>query len=63
MSIIMEEQENIENLEEEMYVWTVKEYDKHERSKRWYIIAISLALALLMLAFFTGNFLFAVIII
>lgn len=63
MSIIMEEQENIENLEEEMYAWTVKEYDKHVRSKRWYIIAISLALALLLLAFFTGNFLFAVIII
>ncbi|MDO8260334.1 MAG: hypothetical protein Q7T50_02410 [Candidatus Magasanikbacteria bacterium] len=63
MSIIMEAQEVENNLEEETISWQVKEYDKHDRSKRWYIIAISLALALLMFAFFSGNFLFAVIII
>jgi len=63
MSIIMEELEIEDNYEEEVISWQVKEYDKHDRSKRWYIIAICLALALLMFAFFTSNFLFAVIII
>lgn len=63
MSIFMENQEKEENLEEELITWSVKEYDKHERSKRWYIIAISLTLGLLLFSFLTANFLFAVIII
>lgn len=63
MSIFMQEEQNQDNLEEERIAWHVKEYDKHERSKRWYIVAISLTLALLLFAFFTANFLFAVIIV
>jgi hypothetical protein len=59
----MNTQEQQENLEEEVISWRVDEYDKHDRSKRWYIVAISLTLALLLIAFFTANFLFAVIII
>lgn len=63
MSIFMPEEKSQNNLEEEKIVWRVKEYDKHERSKTWYLVAISLTLALLLFSFFTANFLFAVIII
>ncbi len=43
--------------------WQVEEFDKHERSKNWYIAAITVAFVLMLFAFLTGNFLFAVIII
>jgi len=48
---------------EEIFNWKVPEHEKHERPKSWYIGAGITALALLLFAFFTGNFLFAVIII
>jgi hypothetical protein len=51
------------NLGEEIMVWTVPEYEKHERSSAWYIVAGVMAIALLIYCFFTANFLFAVIII
>ncbi|MCK5061620.1 hypothetical protein KAR28_03650 [Candidatus Parcubacteria bacterium] len=43
--------------------WHVTEYEKYERSKKWYITAIAVAFLSMLFAFFTGNFLFAVIII
>ncbi len=43
--------------------WIVPEYETHERSKNWYILSSITALLLLLFAFFTANFLFAVIII
>ena len=43
--------------------WKVPEYDKHNRDKGWYIISSLVAFALLIYAFFSGNFLFAVIVI
>jgi len=67
MSIAMADQIEVQaeqgDLGDAHFSWFVNEYDKHERSKRWYIVAISLALVLLLFAFFTSNFLFAVIII
>jgi len=47
----------------EIISWKVPEYEKHERSRNWYIIITGLALLLLIYSFFSGNFLFAVIII
>ena len=52
-----------ENYSKEYFSWETPEYEKHERTKLWYIEAIIIALLLLLFAFLTGNFLFAVIII
>jgi len=43
--------------------WKIPEYREHERSKKWYIIAIAIMALLLLYAIFTANFLFAVILI
>lgn len=43
--------------------WKIPEYDKHVRSKSWYIVASAVALLLLFYAFMSANFLFAVIIV
>ncbi len=48
---------------DEIMGWKVPEYEKHERTKSWYIIATTVALLLLLFSFVTLNFLFAVIII
>jgi len=48
---------------DEIIGWTVSEYDKHERTKGWYITASIVALLLLFYSFMSANFLFAVIII
>jgi len=56
------EQEKID-YGQELFSWSVPEYEKHERTKAWYIISIIATLILLFFAFFTYNFLFAVIII
>jgi hypothetical protein len=41
----------------------VPEYDKHERNRNWYIISAIVGLIFLIYSFFSGNFLFAAIII
>ena len=51
------------NLGKEIMSWPVLEYEKHERSRGWYVIASIVAIALLIYCFFTANFLFVVIII
>ena len=43
--------------------WKIPEYREHERSKKWYIIAIALLALLLIYAILTANFLFAIILI
>ena len=48
---------------DEIIGWLVPEYEKHERSKTWYIAASIIAILLLLYSFWTANFLFAVIII
>ncbi|MDP3043219.1 MAG: hypothetical protein Q8N21_02355, partial [bacterium] len=59
----MTENSQIINYGNEIASWQVPEYEKHKRTKSWYVMAIVIALALLLFAFFTKNFLFAVIII
>jgi len=43
--------------------WKVKEYEKHQHSRNWYIIAGIIATALLVYAIWTHNYFFALIII
>lgn len=46
-----------------LHEWTIQEYEKHERGAPWYVIMVLLGLGLVAYALFTGNFLFALIII
>lgn len=46
-----------------LHAWTVQEYEQHERAVSWYIVMITVGLFLILFALFTGNFLFALIII
>jgi hypothetical protein len=51
------------NEKNESISWQVPEYDKHEKTKSWYIFYSIVAFLLILYSFFSGNFLFAVIII
>ncbi|MFA4830585.1 MAG: hypothetical protein WC862_00415 [Patescibacteria group bacterium] len=46
-----------------LHEWTIQEYERHERGVLWYILGITIGLGLVLFAMFTGNFLFALIII
>jgi hypothetical protein len=43
--------------------WIVQEFEQHKRSKIWYIVATIIAIALFILAIFSNNYTFAIIII
>lgn len=43
--------------------WSVAEYDQHDRNLAWYIFMLVIGLLLVGYALFTGNFLFALIVI
>ena len=43
--------------------WNVPEYEKHERTRRWYVISAIVGILLIIYSFLNGNFLFAAIII
>lgn len=43
--------------------WQVPEYEKYERSRKWYVVAAGVAGLMLVYSLFTANFLFALIII
>ncbi len=43
--------------------WFIPEFEKHERTKNWYIIASVVVIFLLIFAVITKNYLFAVIVI
>jgi hypothetical protein len=47
----------------ELAAWSVPEYERHDRTKLWYIVATTITLLLLIFSFLSLNFLFAVIII
>ncbi|MDO9399429.1 MAG: hypothetical protein Q7T79_01965 [bacterium] len=47
----------------ELASWKIPEYEKHERTKKWYILATVVSFLLLIYSFFSGNFLFAIILI
>lgn len=46
-----------------LHEWAIQEYNQHERGAMWYIIFGTLAVLLIAYAIFSGNFLFALIII
>ncbi len=48
---------------EEIVSWEVPEYEKPERNKNWYYIAISIVIIFLSYSLYTTNFLFGLIII
>lgn len=48
---------------EEIFSWTIDEYERHERGPVWYAIAFILGVSLVLYAMVTQNFLFAVILI
>ncbi len=54
---------NLESENSEIISWEVPEYEKHERSKRWYLVFALVAIGLLIYAALTANFLFAIIVI
>lgn len=51
------------DFEKKIISWKIPEYDKHKRGKKWYIISASIGLMFVIFSFFSGNFLFAAIII
>jgi len=51
------------NYGKEIIGWEVPEFEKHIRTKKWYIAAGVIAILLLVYSFFSNNFLFAVIVI
>lgn len=46
-----------------VYEWWVKEYEQHDRSRRWYIVMGALALFCILYGMFTNDYLFALIIV
>ena len=46
-----------------VFDWAVNEYEKHERSKRWYVITAVAGVALLLYSVISGNYLFALIVV
>ncbi|PIZ94465.1 MAG: hypothetical protein COX81_03515 [Candidatus Magasanikbacteria bacterium CG_4_10_14_0_2_um_filter_37_12] len=46
-----------------MHRWTIQEYESHDRGTLWHILMITLGIILIVYALFTGNFLFALIVI
>src|ERR1035437_6381148 len=52
-----------QNSDKQLLQWKVKEYQKHEHDRGWYIIAGIVALGLLIYAIWTHNYFFALIII
>lgn len=59
----MNEQDKSINYGDLLINWDIPEYEKHDRTKNWYIAAGVIALLLLIYSFLSGNFLFAVIIV
>lgn len=43
--------------------WDIPEYNKHERTRWWYVISATVGILFIIYSFLSGNFLFAVIVI
>ncbi len=54
--------ENV-NIGDVVFSWTIKEYQKYERDKRWYFIMLGLGALLVIYAVVSVNYLFALIIV
>ena len=46
-----------------VFEWTVKEYEQHERDRRWYVFMGIIGVSLVIYALLTSNYLFALVII
>ncbi len=46
-----------------VFSWTVPEYDQHDRSRQWYIIAGVIGAGLLLFSLISGNYLFTLIVV
>ena len=51
------------NLGQILQQWTIFEYEKHERRAAWYVLMAVLGVGLVVYALWSGNFLFALIIV
>ena len=51
------------NIGEVVFEWSFDEYEKYERGRRWYLVMGLLAMALVVQAVWTGNYLFALVIV
>lgn len=49
------------NIGEVQYEWSVKEYERHERGKNWYLIMGLFGAAIVAFGVLSGNYLFALI--
>ncbi len=54
---------NSVNVGRVVYQWKVNEYEKYDRSKRWYLVMGILAVLLLLYAVVTANYIFALILV
>ena len=59
----MEETNKITESGNKIVGWGIPEYNKHQRTQRWYIISAIVGILFIIYSFFTGNFLFAAIVI
>lgn len=57
----MAQEENLD-FGQELMSWEIPEYDKHERTTGWYIMAGLICLGLMIYGFYTANYLFVIII-
>ena len=46
-----------------VFSWNVREYEQHDRDRRWYIIAGLAGAALLLFSIISGNYLFALVVV
>lgn len=51
------------NIGKILHEWTITEYDHHQRNLFWYLFMLTTGLLLVGYALFSGNFLFALIIV
>lgn len=51
------------NVGDVVYSWKVKEYEQHDRDRRWYIFMAALAVLLLIFAVWSTNYLFILVIV
>lgn len=46
-----------------LHTWKIREYEVHSRPRMWYVFTVPIGLLLVIYGIFSGNFLFALIII
>lgn len=51
------------NTGELVFAWNIKEYEQHDRSRRWYITAGVIGGLLLLFSVISGNYLFALVVV